>query len=81
VYCDAQIRPGNFVFLDRTPVRMGLFSVKDVALSVLVTVVSSSKYYFIVDAGSKVFSSDAYGPQRTPLPFPPDTHPQDSNAG
>lgn len=55
-----KIRPGNYVFLDRTPVRMGLFSVQDVALSVLVTVVSSNKYYFIVDAGSKVFSSDAY---------------------
>lgn len=65
--CDTQIRPGNYVFLDRTPVRMGLFSVKDVALSVLVTVVSSSKYYFIVDGGSKVFSSDAYVPP--PPPF------------
>ncbi|GMF14118.1 unnamed protein product [Phytophthora lilii] len=53
-----EIRPGNYVFLDRTPVRMGLFTVQDVALSILVTVVSSNKYNFIVDAGSKVLSSD-----------------------
>lgn len=39
---------------------IGLFSIKDVALGVLVTVVSSNKYHFIVDAGSKVLSSDAY---------------------
>ncbi|KAK1935116.1 D-threo-3-hydroxyaspartate dehydratase [Phytophthora citrophthora] len=53
-----EIRPGNYVFLDRTPVRMGLFSVQDVALTVLATVVSSNNYNFIVDAGSKVLSSD-----------------------
>ncbi|CAI5702093.1 hypothetical protein KXD40_000463 [Peronospora effusa] len=53
-----EIRPGNYVFLDRTPVRMGLFSMQDVALTVLATVVSSNKYNFIVDAGSKVLSSD-----------------------
>lgn len=39
---------------------IGLFSIKDVSLGVLVTVVSSNKHYFIVDAGSKVLSSDAY---------------------
>ncbi|EGZ25687.1 hypothetical protein PHYSODRAFT_484736 [Phytophthora sojae] len=44
-----EIRPGNYVFLDRTPVRMGLFTVQDVALTILATV---------VDAGSKVLSSD-----------------------
>ncbi|KAF4322557.1 hypothetical protein BBO99_00003872 [Phytophthora kernoviae] len=53
-----EIRPGNYVFLDRTPVRMGLCTVQDVALTVLATVVSSNKYNFIVDAGSKVLSSD-----------------------
>ncbi|KAG2780053.1 hypothetical protein PC129_g7712 [Phytophthora cactorum] len=53
-----EIRPGNYVFLDRTPVRMGMFSVQDVTLTVLVTVVSSNNYNFIVDAGSKVLSSD-----------------------
>uniref|UniRef100_K3X9Z9 D-serine dehydratase n=1 Tax=Globisporangium ultimum (strain ATCC 200006 / CBS 805.95 / DAOM BR144) TaxID=431595 RepID=K3X9Z9_GLOUD len=54
-----EIRPGNYVFLDRTPVNIGLFSIQDVSLGILVTVVSSNKYYFIVDAGSKVLSSDA----------------------
>lgn len=58
--CVLQIRPGNYVFLDRTPVRTGLFNVQDVSLGVLVTVVSSNKYHFIVDSGSKVLSSDAY---------------------
>ncbi|GMF47917.1 unnamed protein product [Phytophthora fragariaefolia] len=53
-----EIRPGNYVFLDRTPVRMGLFTVQDIALTILATVVSSNKYNFIVDAGSKVLSSD-----------------------
>ncbi|KAL4138395.1 hypothetical protein PRIC2_001901 [Phytophthora ramorum] len=53
-----EVRPGNYVFLDRTPVRMGLFTMQDVALTVLATVVSSNKYNFIVDAGSKVLSSD-----------------------
>ncbi|TMW66327.1 hypothetical protein Poli38472_004092 [Pythium oligandrum] len=54
-----EIRPGNYVFLDRTPVRMGLASVMDVSLSILVTVVSTNHRYFIVDSGSKVLSSDA----------------------
>ncbi|KAJ0403032.1 hypothetical protein P43SY_009573 [Pythium insidiosum] len=53
-----EIRPGNYVFLDRTPVRMGLSPVHDVSLTVLVTVVSANRRYFIVDAGSKVLSSD-----------------------
>ncbi|KAI9922616.1 hypothetical protein PsorP6_000669 [Peronosclerospora sorghi] len=53
-----ELRPGNYVFLDRTPVRMGLFSMQQVALTVLVTVVSSNKYNFILDAGSKVLSMD-----------------------
>lgn len=53
-----EIRPGNYVFFDRTPVRMGLTTLRDVSLTVLVTVVSSNNHYFIVDAGSKVLSSD-----------------------
>ncbi|KAI9921714.1 hypothetical protein PsorP6_000754 [Peronosclerospora sorghi] len=39
-----ELRPGNYVFLDRTPVRMGLFSMQ--------------QYNFILDAGSKVLSMD-----------------------
>lgn len=55
------IRPGNYVFLDRTPVRLGLASIDDVALTVLTTVVSRNERYLIVDAGSKILSSDTGG--------------------
>jgi D-serine deaminase-like pyridoxal phosphate-dependent protein len=53
-----EIRPGNYVFMDLTPVRQGLISKDRVALSVLTTVVSSNNDYHIVDAGSKTLSSD-----------------------
>ncbi|HSH37377.1 MAG TPA: alanine racemase [Chthoniobacterales bacterium] len=53
-----EIRPGNYVFMDRTPVRLGLASVEQVALTVLATVVSRNADYLIVDAGSKVLTSD-----------------------
>jgi D-serine deaminase-like pyridoxal phosphate-dependent protein len=44
--------------MDLTPVRQGLISADRVALSVLATVVSVNSEYYIVDAGSKVLSSD-----------------------
>lgn len=53
-----EIRPGNYVFMDRTPVRLGLVGVERVALTVLATVVSANEGFFIIDAGSKVLSSD-----------------------
>ncbi|MDQ6655061.1 MAG: alanine racemase, partial [Verrucomicrobiota bacterium] len=53
-----EIRPGNYAFLDRTPVRLGLVGMDRVALTVLTTVVSANAHYLIVDAGSKVLSSD-----------------------
>lgn len=53
-----EIRPGNYVFLDLTTVRMGIASHEDISLSVLTTVVSVNKEYTICDAGSKVLSSD-----------------------
>lgn len=53
-----EIRPGNYVFLDRTPVRLGLATLNQVALTVVATVVSRSEAYLITDAGSKVLSSD-----------------------
>ncbi|MFN2474943.1 MAG: alanine racemase [Chthoniobacterales bacterium] len=53
-----EIRPGNYVFMDRTPVRLGLITTDRVALSVIATVVSVSNDYLIIDAGSKVLSSD-----------------------
>lgn len=53
-----EIRPGNYVFLDLTPVRLGLARLDDVALHILATVVSVNDDHAIVDAGSKVLSSD-----------------------
>ncbi len=53
-----EIRPGNYVFMDQTPLRLGLVPPSRVALSVLTTVVSTNDRYAIVDAGSKTLSSD-----------------------
>lgn len=53
-----EIRPGNYVFLDRTPLRLGLARPEQVALYVLATVVSANDRYLIMDAGSKVLASD-----------------------
>lgn len=54
----SEIRPGNYVFYDLTAVRLGAARLDEVSLSVLVSVVSVSETYAIVDAGSKVLSSD-----------------------
>jgi len=53
-----EIRPGNYVFVDLSQVRLGVATFEDVALHVLATVVSANDAYAIVDAGSKVLSSD-----------------------
>lgn len=53
-----EIRPGNYVFLDLLPVRVGVARVTDVALSVLATVISKNEGYFVTDAGSKTLTSD-----------------------
>ncbi len=53
-----EMRPGNYVFLDMTPVRLGLAGLDDVALHVLATIVSVNDDMAIIDAGSKVLSSD-----------------------
>jgi D-serine deaminase-like pyridoxal phosphate-dependent protein len=53
-----EIRPGNYVFMDQTPLRLGLIDASQIALSVLATVVSTGPRYAIVDAGSKTLSSD-----------------------
>jgi D-serine deaminase-like pyridoxal phosphate-dependent protein len=53
-----EIRPGNYVFMDRTQVALGVAASEDVALWVATTVVSANDRYAIVDAGSKVLSSD-----------------------
>jgi D-serine deaminase-like pyridoxal phosphate-dependent protein len=53
-----EARPGNYVFADMTPVKLGLVSPKEVALAVVATVVSANAEYAIIDAGSKTLSSD-----------------------
>jgi len=56
-----EIRPGMYIFNDRTMVGLGVARVEDCALSVLVTVVSTSvPGRAIVDGGSKTFSNDRY---------------------
>jgi D-serine deaminase-like pyridoxal phosphate-dependent protein len=53
-----EIRPGNYVFMDRTPLRLGVARVDEIALTVLATVVSRNADHLIIDAGSKVLTSD-----------------------
>jgi D-serine deaminase-like pyridoxal phosphate-dependent protein len=53
-----ELRPGNYVFMDRTPLRLELIEDDRIALSVLATVVSANQDYFIIDSGSKTLSSD-----------------------
>ncbi len=56
-----EIRPGNYVFMDRTPLRLKLIKRKNIALTILATIVSVNAKYYIIDAGSKVLSSDTGG--------------------
>lgn len=53
-----EIRPGNYVFLDLTAIRLGIAGWQDLALAVVATVISENERYSIVDAGSKTLSSD-----------------------
>ncbi|MDQ6809558.1 MAG: alanine racemase [Verrucomicrobiota bacterium] len=53
-----EIRPGNYVFFDATAIRLGIATLDEIALTVLATIVSRNDKYFIIDAGSKVLSSD-----------------------
>ncbi len=63
-----EIRPGNYVFMDHTPLRLGLIEPGRVALTVLATIISRNGEYFITDAGSKSLTSDqgAHGLQGAP---------------
>lgn len=63
-----EIRPGNYVYFDRTQVGMGAARYEDCALNVLARVVSRpSPDRVILDCGSKTLSSDgARGFQPTP---------------
>ncbi len=78
-----EIRPGNYVFMDRTPIRLGLAKERDVALTVTSTIVSENKNYYICDAGSKILSSDTGGHGKNNiegfgLVFPMNTYPDTS---
>jgi len=56
-----ETRPGTYIFNDRNTVGVAAASVEDCALSVLVTVVSTSvSGHAVIDGGSKTFSSDRY---------------------
>lgn len=57
----SEVRPGMYIFNDRTTAGISASSLSDCALSVLVTVVSTSVAgRAIIDGGSKTFSSDRY---------------------
>ncbi len=55
----SELRPGNYVYLDRTQIALGSASLADCALSVLATVVSKPKPDRVVlDCGSKTLTND-----------------------
>jgi D-serine deaminase-like pyridoxal phosphate-dependent protein len=49
---------GNYVFMDRSQLSKGTAHYYNLALFVYATVVTVNDQYIIIDAGSKVFSSD-----------------------
>lgn len=56
-----EVRPGTYIFNDRSTVGVAAATVEECALSVLVTVVSTSvSGHAVIDGGSKTFSSDTY---------------------
>ncbi len=57
----SEIRPGNYVFYDRTQVALGVCAVSDCAVTVLASVVSSraAANRSVVDAGALALSKDA----------------------
>lgn len=59
-----EIRPGNYALLDLTACRLGLSRVDQLALSVISRVVAVNEHFAIIDAGSKMLSSDK-GPHGT----------------
>ena len=54
-----EIRPGTYIFNDRNVVLSGACSMEDCAATIIATVVSTSvPGQFVIDGGSKTFSSD-----------------------
>jgi D-serine deaminase-like pyridoxal phosphate-dependent protein len=53
-----ELRPGNYVYFDRTQLALGSASLDDCALTVLSTVVTRHEGRIILDAGSKTLTND-----------------------
>jgi D-serine deaminase-like pyridoxal phosphate-dependent protein len=53
-----ELRPGNYVYFDRTQLALGSASLDDCALTVLSTVVTQHDGRIILDAGSKTLTND-----------------------
>ena len=53
-----ELRPGNYVYVDRTQVALNAASLDDCALTVLATVVSKHPGRIILDCGSKTLTND-----------------------
>ena len=62
-----ELRPGNYVYFDRTQLALESASLDDCALTVLATVVTKHEGRIILDAGSKTLTNDqARGLRRRP---------------
>src|SRR5262249_5791451 len=53
-----ELRPGNYVYFDRTQVALGAAAVDDCALTVLATVVTAHPGRIVLDCGSKTLTND-----------------------
>jgi len=53
-----ELRPGNYVYFDRTQVALGAATLDDCALTVLATVVAKHPGRIILDCGSKTLTND-----------------------
>ena len=53
-----EMRPGNYVYFDRTQVGLGAATIDDCALTVLATVVAKHPGRIVLDAGSKTLTND-----------------------
>ena len=53
-----ELRPGNYVYFDRTQVALGAAQLEDCALTVLATVVTKHEGRIILDCGSKTLTND-----------------------
>lgn len=53
-----ELRPGNYVYFDRTQVALGAATLDDCALTVLATVVSKHPGRIVLDCGSKTLTND-----------------------